>query len=93
MLGKLVLKHTNNNYFSKTLQHVSRSAAEDQQITSMIVATLNSMCSDDQFDLFGDIELSVSEAQLPWQRKLPRRYDDGSSSGDFHSTPKTLCLL
>ena len=94
MLGKLVLKHTDN--LSKTLQHVSRSAAEDQQVTSMIVATLNSMCSDDQFNLFGDMvilkaeELSVSEPQLPWQRKLPRRYDDGPSSGDFPSTPKTL---
>ena len=30
----------------------------------------------------------VSEPQLPRQRKLPRRYDDGSSGGDFPSTPK-----
>ena len=37
MLGKLVLKHTDN--FSETLQHVSRLAAEDQQVTLMIVAT------------------------------------------------------
>ena len=60
----------------------------------MTVATLNLMRSDDQFDLFGDMvcfkaeELSVNEPQLPRQRKLPRRYDGGSSSGDFPSTPK-----
>ena len=60
----------------------------------MTFATLNSMRSDDHFYLFGDVvilkveELSVSEPQLPGQKKLPRRYDDGSSSGDFPSTPK-----
>ena len=51
MLSKLVLKHTDN--LSRTLQHVSMSVAEGQQVTSMTVATLNSMRSDDQFDLFG----------------------------------------
>ena len=50
MLGELVLKHTDN--LSRTLQHVSFSAAEGQQITVMTVATLNSMRSDDQFDIF-----------------------------------------
>ena len=93
MLGELVLKHTDN--LSKTFQHVSMSAAEGQQITVMTVATLNSMCSDDQFEIFWDLvthkaeELGVSEPQLPRQRKLPRRYDYGSASGCFPSTPKT----
>ena len=92
MLGKLVLKRTDN--LSRTLQHVSMSAAEGQEVTSMTVATLNSMRSDDHFDLYGDVvilkaeELSVSEPQLPRQRKFPRRYDDGSSSGDYTPTPK-----
>ena len=82
MLGKLVLKRTDN--LSRTLQHVSMSAAEGQEVTSTTVATLNSMRSDDHFDLYGDVvilkaeELSVSEPQLPRQRKLPRRYDDGT---------------
>ena len=60
----------------------------------MTVAMLNSMRSDDQFYILWDMvilkaeELGVSEPQLPRQRKLPHRYDDGSSSGDFTSTPK-----
>ena len=78
MLDKLVLKHTDN--LSRTLQHVSMSAAEGQQVTSMTVATLNSMTvatlnsmrSDDQFDLF-----------------LVRGHPQAdSSSGEFPSTPK-----
>ena len=92
MLCELVLKHTDN--LSRTLQHASMSAAEGQHITAMTVATLNSMRSDDQFDLFWDLvvlkaeELGVDEPKLPRKRKLPHRYDDGSSSGDFPSTPK-----
>ena len=92
MLGELVLKHADN--FSRTLQHALMSAAEGQQITAMTVATLNSMRSDDRFDLFWDLailnaeELGISEPQLPRQRKLPRRYDDGSASAHFPSTPK-----
>ena len=92
MLGELVLKHTDN--FSRTLQHACMSAAEGQQITAMTVATLNSLRSDDQFDQFWALvilkaeQLNVNEPQLPRQRKLPRRYDDGSTSGDFPATPK-----
>ena len=92
MLSELVLKHTDN--LSRTLQHASMSAAEGQQVTAMTVATLNSMRSDDQFDHFWDLailkagKLGVNEPQLPRQRKLPRRYDDGLASGDFPSTPK-----
>ena len=92
MLGELVLKHTDN--LSRTLQHASMSAAEGQQVTAMTVATLNSMRSGDQFDLFWDLailkaeKLGVSEPQLPRQRKLPPRYDDSLAGGDFPSTPK-----
>ena len=33
-------------------------------------------------------ELGINEPQLPQQRKLPCRYDSGSSSRDFPSAPK-----
>ena len=61
-----------------------------QQVTSMTVATLNSMRSDDQFDLVNlkAEKVGVSEPQLLQQRKLPRKYDDSSSRGVFPSTPK-----
>ena len=94
IIGELVLKHTDN--LSRTLQHASISAAEGQQITAMTVATLKLMCSNDQFDEFWDQtllnkaeELGVSEPQLPQQRKVPSRYESGTVSGDFPSTPKT----
>ena len=51
MHGELVLKHMDN--LSRTLQHASKLAAEGQHITAMMVATRNSMHSDDQFNLFG----------------------------------------
>lgn len=60
----------------------------------MTVATLNFIRSDEQFDLFWDLailkakELGVGEPQLPRRRKVPRRFDDGSSSGEFPSTTK-----
>jgi len=93
MLGELILKHTDN--LSRTLQHVSMSAAEGQQVASMTIATLKSMRSDEQFDLFWELvilnakELDVDDPQLPRRRKLPHRFDDGLSPGDFPSTPKT----
>ena len=59
MLGELVLNHTDN--LSRTLQHMSMSAAEGQYVTSMTVATLNSMRSDDQFDLFWDLVILKAE--------------------------------
>ena len=94
MLSELVLKHTDN--LSRTLQHVSMSAAEGQQDASMTVATFNSIRSDGQFDLFWDLvilkanKLGVNEPQLPRRRKLPRRFDDGSSGGLSINTEGTL---
>ena len=29
----------------------------------------------------------VNEAWLPRHRKMPRRYEEGTSSGDFHDSP------
>ena len=34
--------------------------------------------------------LEVDEPRLPRQQKLPRRYDDGLSDGDFHDTPASF---
>ena len=91
MLGKLVLKHTDN--LSQTLQHASLSAAEGQKIASMAVATLKSLRTDD-YDLFWEQavqiteQLEVSEPQLTRRRRLPRQYDDGTPE-EFPLTPKS----
>ena len=68
------------------------SAAEAQNITSLTITTLSMMRTDDAFQaLFQFIESSthtygVEEACLPRKRKVPRRYDEGISNGDFSET-------
>ena len=85
-LGELVLKHTDT--LSKTLQSPKLSAAEGQHIATMTIATLQSLRSDTDFDIFwtkveGIREsLDVDEPTLPRKRKVPKRYDDGASEGD-----------
>lgn len=92
MLGELILWHTDN--LSWTLHHKTFSAAEGREIARMTVQTLKSIRSGELFDLFwskvsSTVEsLDVEEPQLPRCRKVPKRIDDGTSAGDFHSTPK-----
>ena len=92
MLGELILKHADN--LSSTLQHKHISAAEGQQIALMTLQTIKSVCTDEMFDLFWAkvtqraTDLGINDPQLPRCRKRTRRYDDGHSEGDFHSTPK-----
>ena len=89
-LGELVLKHSDN--LSKTLQSTAMSAAEGQKIAAMTVGTLQSIRSDDKFELFWEVVsksatgLDVEEPKLPIHRKRPRRYDRGSSDGDIPHT-------
>jgi len=92
MLGEIVLGHADN--LSSTLQHQSMSAAGGQEIARMTIRTLESIRDDQSFDLFW-MKVSqfvtlhkANEPQLPRQRKRPRRYEEGTSSGDFHETPK-----
>ena len=91
MLGKLILKHTDN--LSGTPQHKCMSAAEGQKIAQMTTDTLKLLGNDESFDLFWEKVnntasiLNINEPQLPQQQKQPRRYD-GLSTSDFHQTPK-----
>ena len=72
------------------------SAAEGQVLAKMTVETLKSIRDDKSFDLFWESTkkkaeiLVVDEPRLPRQRKLPRRYNDGLSDGDFHDTPASF---
>ena len=92
MLGELVLGHADN--LSRTLQHQTMSAAAGQEIAQMTIRTIESLQTDGMFDLFWDkvneftSANGVHEAQLPRQRKRPRRYEEGASSRDFLETPK-----
>ena len=92
MLGEMVLDHADN--LSSTLQHKTMSAAAGQELARMTVQTLKSLRTDRMFDLFWakvnqfTLAHEVNEARLPRQRKRPRRYEEGTSSGDFHETPE-----
>ncbi len=92
MLGELILRHTDN--LSSTLQKKSMSAAEGQLIASMTVQTLNSIRNDTSFDLFWTkvnsfaTSKNISEPELPRQRKVPKRYEEGISTGYFPESPK-----
>ena len=92
MLGEMVLKHSDN--LSSTLQHKSMSAAGGQEITRMTMQTLESLRNDQSFNLFWTKVNQfaslphANEPQLPRQRKRPRRFEEGTSQGSFHQTPK-----
>lgn len=93
-LGEMVLRHTDN--LSKTLQDKSFSAAEGQQVANMVLVTLQALRDVDSFDLFWNKvttsaeSLEAEEPQLPRRRKLPRRYDEGTSESEFHTDSKAF---
>ena len=68
-LGELMLRHSDN--MSRTLQNKSLSAAEGQQAAKMTVRTIQSIRSDEAFDLFWEkvnrnaTAMDVSGPQLP----------------------------
>ena len=94
VLGEMLLKHADN--LSSTLQQKTISAAEGQQVAQMTVQTLRSLRNEASFDLFWlkvnkiASDFGVGEPQLPRRRRVPRRYDDGQSEGDFHAEAKSL---
>lgn len=72
-LGQLIFGHCDN--LSCTLQHKDLSAVEGQ---SVAVTTLQSICTDEMFDLFWEKiqkeckKIDVEEAKLPRARKAPK---------------------
>lgn len=94
ILSEMLLRHSDN--LSKTLQRKSVSAAEGQHVGRMVIDTLQSLRTEESYDLFwtklstmtDSADIDVEEPQLPRRRKTPKRYDDGLTSGDFHDTPK-----
>ena len=82
-LSETVLKLTDN--LSRTLQQTSLSAAEAQKIASMTIATLERMRNDASAQTLLNLvkalqqKLGVDDAEVPRQRKLPRKLDDGTA--------------
>ena len=73
ILGEMILRHADN--LSSTLQHKSMSAAEGQQVAFMRVQTMNSIYTEESFDLFWlkvnrfIEDHDISKPELPRQRK------------------------
>lgn len=92
MLGELILKHTDN--LSKTLQKETLSAAEGQQCAALTTKTLQSIRSDDRFDLFrGKVTMTAEKLELeppslPRKRKRPKRFESGTAQAKFLDSPK-----
>jgi len=78
-LGEMILRHSDN--LSRTLQKKDLSAIEGQRVAGLVKATLQSMRSTDQFDLFWKVltrkaeKLNIDEPVLPRKRRAPRRIE------------------
>ena len=87
-LCQRILKITDN--LSKTLQKSSLSAAEAQHVAALTVTTIRKMRSDEDFDLFFQLLLSMQKSKgtnppkLPRKRKAPRRFSEGTGEA-YHS--------
>ena len=92
VLGEMVLGHTDN--LSKSLQVKTLTASEGQELAKVTVTTLQSLRTDEMYDLFWQKvtkmanDLEVDPPTLPRSHKRPKRYEDGSSSSHTHHTPQ-----
>ena len=90
-LGEIILRHSDN--LSQCIQK-KISAAEGQQVAKMVINILQSIRTEESYDLFWEKVLhfsecnNVQEAQMPHPRKLPAWYDDGLSRGHIPASPK-----
>ena len=76
---KLILQMTDN--LSRTLQHEHLSASEDQSIAQCTIKTLESMRSEESWELFWTslcletTKIGIPDAELPRKRKRPARLE------------------
>lgn len=69
------------------MQDKEFSAAEGQHVADMVVSTLQTLRSDQSFDLFwakvGRLSNTLDlEPQLPRKRRAPKRYETGLAEAD-----------
>ena len=72
-----------------TLEHTKLSAAEGQSIAALTVLTLQSICTDEMFNLFwSKLEIESKEIDGP---QLPRAsYETGQGSSTHPDSPKSF---
>ena len=90
VLGKLILSHIDN--LSKTLQRKEFSDSEGQEVATLTIRTLESIRNDENFDLFWEKldkdkeSLEVNDPIVPRKRKVPQRFEIGTSTVDSQPT-------
>ena len=90
LLSEMILRHTDK--LSQTLQSPDLSSIEGHEIAMLTVKTLKTLHSDANFSLFWEkvekmkLDFDVEEPRLPRRRKIPRRFEEGTSAGSFHTT-------
>ena len=96
-LCERILKITDN--LSKTLQTESLSASEAQQIAKYTIQTLQSMRTDDIFELFFEYVESLhertdtEEPTLPRKRRVPSRFEVGQKAITVQLPRLTIALV
>lgn len=92
VLGRMILGHTDN--LSKSLQVKTLSAAEGQKQAKLTTQTLQSIRSDEMYELFWlkvtklAEDLDADPPILPRRRKRPKKYDQGSAEPEYPESPK-----
>ena len=95
-LSEMIPRHSDN--LRRTFQKKDLSAAEGQHIAGLVKATLQSMRSTDQFDLFWKVftrkleELNIIIDE-PRKRGPHRRIKIGENPAEFHSNVIDHCRM
>ena len=86
---------SNCDNLSKSLQGVSVSANEGQELAKMTLKTLKSLRDDQHFQLLWNkvqmeaAKLDIDPPVLPRKRKIPNRFDYGKAPPEFTSSVET----
>ena len=90
-VSKLILQMTDN--LSRTLQHEHLSASEGQSVAQCTIKSLESIRSEESWDLvwtrlcLETFKIGIPDAELPRKRKRPARLESRAAE-EFPSTPK-----
>ena len=94
LLSELILRQTDK--LSQTLQTPALFIVKGHEVAMLTVKTLQTICSDSNFDLFWDkvkarrVQFDVEEPVLSRRHKRPQRYEKGISTPHFPEIPKDM---
>ncbi len=94
VLSELILQHTDQ--LSKTLQNPDLSSMEGHYTAMLTVKTLQTIRTEADFNLFWKkaemkrLKLNIDEPQLPRRRKIPKRFEQGTSVEEYPDSVESL---